>query len=143
MTAWRLPLLFLGLLFAMAFALLYWWPSLFGPLPQWLTGHKDLLDVLLTVTGLATVVLGVLAWLGTRLFGGLPSFRARRHYLGWLLDRRQYLDFKGMGIADKVPLKLPLRDLYIPLQARLERPEGEAWARNSGAGRASPGAGRR
>ncbi len=51
-------------------------------------------------------------------------------YLNYLLDRHYYLSLKGMGVSDRVPLKLNLLDLYVPLQARLELPEGETWQRN-------------
>ena len=51
-------------------------------------------------------------------------------YLNYLLDRHYYLSLKGMGVSDRVPLKLNLLDLYVPLKARLELPEGETWQRN-------------
>ena len=35
-----------------------------------------------------------------------------------------------MGLSERVPLQLPLLDLYVPLQARLELPPGETWDRN-------------
>jgi CRP-like cAMP-binding protein len=38
------------------------------------------------------------------------------------------LDFKGMGMSDRVPLRLPLTQMYVPLKARIELPEGETWA---------------
>jgi formylglycine-generating enzyme required for sulfatase activity len=50
-------------------------------------------------------------------------------YLAHLVDRYRYLEFKGMGVSDRVPLRLPLVELYIPLRARVELPEGETWAR--------------
>jgi formylglycine-generating enzyme required for sulfatase activity/predicted MPP superfamily phosphohydrolase len=50
-------------------------------------------------------------------------------YLQHLADRYRYLDFRGMGVSDRVPLRLPLVDLYVPLKARIELPEGETWAR--------------
>lgn len=53
-----------------------------------------------------------------------------RIYLKYLVDAYQYLDLRGMGVADRVPLKLPLLEMYVPLKARLSMPEGEAWARN-------------
>ena len=55
---------------------------------------------------------------------------ATAHYLSYLLDRHQYLSLKGMGLSERVPLQLPLLDLYVPLQARLELPAGETWDRN-------------
>ena len=54
---------------------------------------------------------------------------ATRVYLVCLLDRHRYLNFKGMGVSDRVPLRLALLDLYVPLSARLELPEGETWQR--------------
>ena len=47
---------------------------------------------------------------------------AARHYLDYVQDKHQHLNFKGMGIFDKIPLKLPLLELYVPLKARLELP---------------------
>jgi formylglycine-generating enzyme required for sulfatase activity len=55
---------------------------------------------------------------------------ATEAYLNYLLDRHYYLSLKGMGVSDRVPLRLSLLDLYIPLKARLELPEGETWARS-------------
>ncbi|MEZ4526100.1 MAG: SUMF1/EgtB/PvdO family nonheme iron enzyme [Desulfobacterales bacterium] len=51
-------------------------------------------------------------------------------YLEFLLHRYRYLDFKGMGVSDKVPLRLSLTDMYVPLRARIEMPEGDCWARD-------------
>ncbi len=50
---------------------------------------------------------------------------ATEEYLRYLLDRHRYLNLKGMGVSDRVPLRLPLLDLYVPLRARLELPEEE------------------
>ncbi len=50
-------------------------------------------------------------------------------YLAYLVNRYRYLEFKGMGVSDRVPLKLALLNMYVPLQARIEMPEGETWAR--------------
>jgi formylglycine-generating enzyme required for sulfatase activity len=50
-------------------------------------------------------------------------------YLNYILDRHYYLSLKGMGVSDRIPLKLRLLDLYVPLKARLELPEGETWRR--------------
>ena len=55
---------------------------------------------------------------------------ATRRYLEYLLTRFRYLEFRGMGVDDKVPLKMPLLDLYVPLKARLEMPDGETWERH-------------
>ncbi|RJP55665.1 MAG: NACHT domain-containing protein [Anaerolineaceae bacterium] len=51
-------------------------------------------------------------------------------YLAYLTDRHYYLSLKGMGVSDRVPLKLNLLDLYVPLKARMELPEGETWKRD-------------
>jgi len=55
---------------------------------------------------------------------------ATESYLRYLLDRHRYLNIKGMGVSDRVPLRLPLLDLYVPLKARLTLPEGETWQRD-------------
>ena len=56
--------------------------------------------------------------------------RANERYLNHLIDLYQYMDFRGMGISDRLPLRLHLLDMYIPLKARIEMPEGETWARD-------------
>lgn len=55
--------------------------------------------------------------------------QATERYLAHLVDRYRYMEFKGMGVSDRVPLRLPLVELYVPLKARIELPEGETWAR--------------
>lgn len=55
---------------------------------------------------------------------------AATEYLRYLRDRHQYLSLKGMGLSERTPLQLPLLDLYVPLQARLELPSGETWDRS-------------
>ena len=52
--------------------------------------------------------------------------RATEAYLRWLVERYRYLDLRGMGVSDRVPLRLPLLDLYVPLKAREQLPAGEA-----------------
>ncbi len=54
---------------------------------------------------------------------------ATRTYLNYLHDRYSYLDLKGMGVADRVPLRLRLLDVFVPLNARGELPRGETWDR--------------
>ncbi len=67
--------------------------------------------------------------------------RALEEYLQYLVDRHRYLDFRGMGVPDRVPLRLELVDLYVPLKARIALPHGETLARNlKVAGRALPAA---
>lgn len=56
--------------------------------------------------------------------------QATRRYLQYLVDRYRYLEFKGMGVSDRVPLRLALQDLYVPLRARVELPHGETWTRD-------------
>ena len=55
--------------------------------------------------------------------------KATQQYLEFLLNRYRYLDFRGMGMADRVALRLPLVEMYVPLKARIEMPEGETWTR--------------
>jgi formylglycine-generating enzyme required for sulfatase activity len=61
--------------------------------------------------------------------------RATAAYLQSLVQRYQYLDFIGLGVTDRVPLKLPLLQMYVPLKARVETPEGDTWERLRLAGR--------
>lgn len=63
----------------------------------------------------------------------LPAEKLREAtavYLSYLTDRHYYLSLKGMGISDRVPLRLKLLDLYVPLKARMELPEGDTWKRD-------------
>jgi hypothetical protein len=67
-----------------------------------------------------------------RLGMGQPSpdlEEGARVYLKYLVEAYQYLELRGMGISDRVALKLPLLEMYVPLKARLHTPEGETWAR--------------
>ena len=60
-------------------------------------------------------------------------------YLQYLLERHSYLSMKGLGTtADRVPIRLALLDLYVPLKARLQLPEGDTWKRVKLAGREMP-----
>jgi formylglycine-generating enzyme required for sulfatase activity len=54
----------------------------------------------------------------------------RSRYLDFLCTRYAMLDFKGMGMADRVALQLPIEQMYVPLKARVEMPKGETWARD-------------
>lgn len=47
-----------------------------------------------------------------------------------VLDRYRYLDFKGLGVADRVPIKLELLDMFVPLKARIEMPKADTWDRH-------------
>jgi hypothetical protein len=51
-------------------------------------------------------------------------------YFHYLTNRYGHLDFKGMGISDRVPLRLPLLDVYVPLQVLLMMSDGDTWAHN-------------
>jgi len=64
--------------------------------------------------------------------------QATERYLAYFVDRYRYLDFKGMGVSARVPLRLPLLDMYVPLEARIELPKGETWTRIRLAGREIP-----
>src|SRR3970040_1177387 len=57
---------------------------------------------------------------------------ATEAYYHALLDRHRYLSLKGMGVSDRVALRLPLLDLYVPLKARLELPAGAHALTKSG-----------
>ncbi len=61
--------------------------------------------------------------------------QVRERYLAHLVERYRYLDFKGFGVSDRIPIRLPLLEMYVPLKARLETPEGETWERLVLAGR--------
>lgn len=60
---------------------------------------------------------------------GAELRRATEQYLAHLVALYRYLDFRGMGMGDRVALRLPLLEMYVPLRARVERPAGETWAR--------------
>ena len=47
--------------------------------------------------------------------------QATERYLAHLIDRYRYLDFKGMGVSDRVPLRMPLLDMYVSLMAEKRR----------------------
>ncbi len=49
-----------------------------------------------------------------------------------LLQRHTHLEFRGMGVSDRIPLLLPLLDLYVPGRAHARLPEGEAAEREGG-----------
>ncbi|HEV7668570.1 MAG TPA: SUMF1/EgtB/PvdO family nonheme iron enzyme [Thermoanaerobaculia bacterium] len=49
-----------------------------------------------------------------------------------LLQRHTHLEFRGMGVNDRIPLLLPLLDLYVPGRAHARLPEGEAAEREAG-----------
>ena len=49
-------------------------------------------------------------------------------YLRHLVERYQYLDYRGMGMVDGIPIRIPLLEMYIPLKARVEIVEGNRAA---------------
>ncbi len=51
--------------------------------------------------------------------------KAEEAYRRWVVDKYQYLQFRGFGLTDKLPLRLKLQDLYVSGKARIELPEGE------------------
>lgn len=53
---------------------------------------------------------------------------ATEAYFDYLSSLYRYLNLKGMGISDRLPLQLLLLDLYVPLKARIEIPKGQGWA---------------
>lgn len=55
---------------------------------------------------------------------------ATERYLQLLWHKHSVLDIKGIGMADRVSLNLQLVDMYVPLKARIELPEGETWSRS-------------
>ena len=84
-----------------------------------------------TIIHAQTVVLADRFW--KDLQPSLPTMElkeATKAYLAYLNDRHFYLSLKGMGVSDRVPLRLKLLDLYVPLKARMELPEGETWKRD-------------
>ena len=50
-------------------------------------------------------------------------------YLEFLVDRYQYLEFRGMGVSEKAPLRMRLLEMFVPLRARVEMPPGDTWDR--------------
>lgn len=79
-----------------------------------------------------TIVLADRFWRGLQ--PALPPETIREAttaYLAYLTDRHYYLSLKGMGVSDRVPLKLKLLHLYVPLKARMELPEGDTWKRDT------------
>ncbi|SRR5712692_4342604 len=54
---------------------------------------------------------------------------AARLLCRFVVDCYQYLGFRGMGVTDRVPLKLSLGDLYVPLRARVQPSAGETLDR--------------
>lgn len=53
-----------------------------------------------------------------------------KSYLNSLINRYQYLDFKGMGINSLMPIQFKLLDLYVPLNVWIKAPIWETWDRD-------------
>lgn len=58
---------------------------------------------------------------------------ATNRYLRYLLTRYEYLDLHGMGVNGRLPIRLPLLDMFVPLHGRLDLPAGDTWEREEGA----------
>lgn len=56
---------------------------------------------------------------------------ATRCYFDYLVARHRYLDMRGFAVHDRLTLRLPLLNLYVPLSARLEAPPGDTWEREA------------
>ena len=83
-----------------------------------------------TIIHAQTVVLAERFWQDLKpAVSGFDLRVATTAYLNYLLDRHYFLSLKGMGVADRVPIRMNLLDLYVPLKARMELPEGETWSR--------------
>jgi formylglycine-generating enzyme required for sulfatase activity/energy-coupling factor transporter ATP-binding protein EcfA2 len=50
-------------------------------------------------------------------------------YLQDVAESHRYLAFRGMGVFDRAPVRLPLLEMYVPLKARVQAPKGETWSR--------------
>ena len=84
-----------------------------------------------TIVHAQTVVIADRFWRGLQPALPAPDLKqATASYLTYLIDRHNYLSLKGMGVSDRVPLRLALLEVYVPLKARLELPEGETWKRD-------------
>ena len=53
----------------------------------------------------------------------------RRDYLAYLERTHRALDFKGIPQLRSLPKELSLEEVYVPLLARPELPEGDTWER--------------
>ncbi|MCP4658393.1 MAG: SUMF1/EgtB/PvdO family nonheme iron enzyme [bacterium] len=110
-----------------------WWT----PILSFLDTHKGMIATIAAAVailgGVAAASRFFLGWLGG---GAGPASRrklraARRAYLDYLGNRYRHLDLKGMGVSDRVALRLPLAELYVPLKARPELPDADTWDRKA------------
>jgi formylglycine-generating enzyme required for sulfatase activity len=106
----------------------WWWPFLLG-----LTGDHSS-----EIGGLASLVQLVL-WIGAGTALIFRQFRERRppldltretnRYMDYLVEHHSWLHLRGMGVPDRVTPLLKLLEVYIPLKARRQAPQGETLAR--------------
>jgi formylglycine-generating enzyme required for sulfatase activity/transcriptional regulator with XRE-family HTH domain len=54
---------------------------------------------------------------------------ARRAYFEYLQSRYNFLELRGMGVHDRVPIRLRVLDVYVPLRVHRALPAGETWER--------------
>ncbi len=88
---------------------------------QELKKHTELLE---------QILVGVRAGDGERSASAGELRQATDQYLRYTVERCQYLDLRGMGVSDRIALRLPLLEMYVPLRARVDLPRGETWARD-------------
>ncbi len=70
---------------------------------------------------------------------GTKGMKARLEaYLKHLHERHVFVEFRGLGMTGRVPLKLALEEIYIPARARIETPEGETTQAVVATGRPLP-----
>lgn len=103
------------------------YPGDFPRVNATLTGVMD--SLVITAGGPVSVnyVLNIINMLAPSRLSETELRQAAERYLTYLVDRYQYLDLKGMGFADRVALRLSLLEMYVPLKARIELPEADAW----------------
>ncbi len=90
-----------------------------------------------------TRVAGTPFSLGISAKTGKPNadyLEATREYLNQLITLHQFLSFRGMGVSPRVALRLPLLEIYVPSQARLQTLEGPPDDRKQAKLRRSVGA---
>lgn len=97
---------------------------------DYISAWKDLFDIgLKALTFLSGIIAALLLFFtstGKELKEHLALRNARKTYLRLLRDRYEFASFQGMGVNDKMPLKIKLLDIYVELKARRLMPEGEA-----------------
>ncbi len=138
---WLLPILVVLVLALLSYYLPVWLPPLLGVIganADALGGLAALGQILIWV-GVGTLVLW--KWrpwkreseenrLAAPPVALQSSAAPQALYLTFLSELFRYLDFRGMGVDDRLPLRLPLLETYVPLKARPRLPEGETWDRD-------------